>query len=59
MSKWNNNNIVAVRFNNIVIQQIYKGSRLVWELVGSIKSCFGGGNWIDNLPWLNDDAWKN
>lgn len=39
-----------------VVQEIYKGARLVWT---GIRSCFGAGFWINDKPWLNDDAWKN
>ena len=38
------------------VTEIYKGANLVWT---AIKSCFGKGFWINEKPWLNDDAWKN
>lgn len=28
-------------------------------LLSLIKSCFDGGYWDNNKPWLNDTAWKN
>lgn len=39
-----------------VIIAIYKGARLVWQ---SIRSCFGNGFWLNDKPWINQDAWKN
>lgn len=39
-----------------VVQEIYKGARLVWT---AIRSCFGAGFWINEKPWLNEEAWKN
>lgn len=39
-----------------IVQEIYKGARLVWT---AIRSCFGAGFWINEKPWLNEEAWKN
>lgn len=39
-----------------IVQEIYKGARLVWT---AVRSCFGAGFWINDKPWLNDEAWKN
>ena len=39
-----------------IVQEIYKGSRLVWT---AIRSCFGAGLWVNAKPWPNDEAWKN
>jgi hypothetical protein len=38
------------------IMEIYYGKRLVYQ---AIRSCFGNGYWINDKPWLNEDAWKN
>lgn len=38
------------------IEAVYHGARLVWR---RISSCFGRGYWIQNYPWLGEDAWKN
>lgn len=42
--------------NNKAIQSVYKGTHLIWQ---GIRSCFGSGWWINEKPWLNDEAWKN
>jgi len=39
-----------------IVQEIYKGARLVWT---AVRSCFGAGYWLNDKPWLNDEAWKN
>ncbi|MBR5042997.1 MAG: MFS transporter [Bacteroidales bacterium] len=39
-----------------VITAVYAGARLVWQ---AIRSCFGSGIWIDEYPWLDDDAWSD
>ena len=39
-----------------VAVEIYKGARLVWT---GIRSCFGAGFWVNEKPWLNEEAWKN
>lgn len=28
-------------------------------LLSLIRSCFDGGYWDNNKPWLNDTVWKN
>lgn len=27
--------------------------------LAKIFSCYGGGGWLNNLPWINRDIWKN
>lgn len=48
--------ISAVYYGTKVIQAIYKGGVLVWQ---AIRSCFGAGYWINEKPWLNQEAWRN
>lgn len=39
-----------------VVQEVYRGARLVWI---AIRSCFGAGFWVNDKPWLNEEGWKN
>lgn len=42
------------------IAAIYKGASLVWRTVyNAVRSCFGGGTWRSDKPWLNNDTWAN
>ena len=50
------NSQVAEYHGGRVITAVYKGARLVWT---AIRSCFGKGYWINDKPWINEDAWKN
>lgn len=43
---WLGKNIIAV----------YAASMEIWVL---FLSCFGRGYWINELPWVDTDAWKN
>ncbi len=43
-------------FAGHAIAAVYKGLRLVWT---AVRSCFGKGYWINEKPWINDDAWRN
>ena len=38
--------------------EVRHGKVIVWQKEAS-RSCFGSGYWINQNPWLNDDAWKN
>jgi hypothetical protein len=41
------------------VSAIYKGAQLVWRTVYSaVRSCFGGGIWKQDKPWLGIDTWK-
>ncbi len=37
------------------INLITEGARVIWQ---GIRSCFGGGDWINDKPWLKEDVWK-
>ena len=43
----------------VTINNIYKGSRLIWTAVKEAFSAFGAGFWQNDKPWDNNDAWKN
>lgn len=48
--------VVAIYRGSKVITRIYRGVNLVWE---AVRSCFSKGFWVNTLPWVNDDAWRN
>lgn len=56
MKKTNKKEIVAQHKEGKTFQAIYKGTHLIWQ---GIRSCFGSGAWVNEKPWLNDEAWKN
>lgn len=48
--------ITGVYHGSKAISAIYKGATLVWE---AVRSCFGKGFWMNNMPWNNGDKWAN
>lgn len=42
------------------IETLYIGTKngavLIWE---AVSSCFGSGFWREELPWKDDDAWRD
>lgn len=42
--------------NGKYIEKAYTNGELIY--IG-IRSCYGSGAWMDQKPYLNDDAWKN
>lgn len=47
--------ITAFFLGRLPISAIYKGSQLLWQ---AVRSCFGAGYWVEDKPWLDDEAWK-
>ena len=47
--------IVIINWCTKTISAVYNGTRLVWE---AIRSCFGGGAWLTNKPWLYQEGWR-
>ena len=43
------------------LKMVYRKGYLVWSKDSGEEagSCFGRGYWVNQLPWLNKDAWKN
>lgn len=39
-----------------MVETMWRNGHIIWQ---GIRSCFGGGLWLDDKPWLDDDAWKN
>lgn len=50
-----NKKINGVWFGMLVASMLYHSSQRVWS---AIRSCFGGGVWIGQRPWVNRDVWK-
>jgi hypothetical protein len=58
MIERNRKEIVEIIRGTLPLSEVYHGKFLVWQIMKS-RSCFGSGYWINDKPWLNDDAWKN
>ena len=44
------------------LKMVYRKGYLVWSKESGpveAQSCFGRGYWVNTLPWLNNDGWKN
>lgn len=52
----NFHDITLIYHETLPISYLYKGTLLLWE---AVSSCFGSGYWRNDLPWSNEDAWKN
>lgn len=48
--------IIDLYHGTLQITEVYHGKLLIYN---TLKSCFGHGYWVNTLPWLNDDGWKN
>ena len=49
-------NIESLYLGKQVIQEIRKGTIIIWE---AIKGCFGSGFWKNNKGWINKEGWRN
>ena len=52
----NHKEIIEIYRGKTPIEEIYRGKVLVFQI---IRSCYGKGYWINDAPFLNDDAWAN
>lgn len=41
---------------HLPVSMIFVGKHLVW-IKSVSQSCYSGGIWNDNLPWLDEDIW--
>lgn len=57
----NKKEVIEIIHGAVPLVEVRRGRILVWEkeAPGDVSSCFGSGHWINELPWLNDDAWVN
>lgn len=53
--------IIGIHNDKYRLNKIYRSGYLVYGDEGSetSSSCFGSGHWINSLPWINSDAWRN
>ena len=49
-------NIESLYLGKQVIQEIRKGTTIIWE---AIKGCFVSGFWKNNKGWINKEGWRN
>jgi hypothetical protein len=52
----NGKEIIEINKGKDTCIEVYMGKYLIWQLV---RSCFGNGYWVNDMPWLNDDMWRN
>jgi hypothetical protein len=50
------NEIVGISKFKVPIQAAYRFGVVIWQ---AVRSCFGSGIWVNEKPWINDEAWKN
>lgn len=48
--------ITSIYLGKSAISAVYKGAVLIWQ---AVRSCFGSGAWIEEKPWMDDEAWKD
>ncbi len=55
-------NIIEIMTKGYPLKMVYRKGYLVWSKESGpveAQSCFGRGYWVNTLPWLNNDGWKN
>lgn len=55
----NNHDISGVYSGSTDIHKVYKGLILVWSKITEILSCYSNGYWMDEYPWVDDNAWAD
>lgn len=56
MINQNRTETTSVFTNKVPIQAIYRFGVVLWQ---AVRSCFGSGIWVNEKPWINDEAWRN
>lgn len=53
--------IVGIANDKYRLNKVYRDGYLVFSLTNwdVDTSCFGNGYWVNTLPWINSDAWRN
>ena len=39
-----------------MVETMWLNGHIIWQ---GIRSCYGGGMWLNEKPYLNTDGWKN
>jgi len=42
--------------NGEMVSEMWLNGHIIWQ---GIRSCYGGGMWLNEKPYLNTDGWKN
>jgi len=56
MAYQNKKELTGIFINKTPIQTVYQFGVVLWQ---AVRSCFGSGIWVNEKPWINDEAWKN
>lgn len=56
MIRYGKKEISSIYHGSTPLSAVYKGAILIWQ---AVRSCFGSGAWIEEKPWLDDEAWKD
>lgn len=59
MIRINNKDISDIHLGTRVVLSVYLGTKLVWEKLTEVLSCFSNGYWIDNYPWVDTEIWTD
>lgn len=55
----NNHEISGVYSGAKDILNVYNGLKLVWSKISELLCCYSNGYWIDEYPWIDDNAWAD
>lgn len=56
MIKIGGHQISQIQLSGKDIKYVRVGKDLIWQ---SVLGCFGSGKWVSELPWINEEAWRN
>lgn len=59
MIRINNKDISDIHLGARGVLSVYLGTKLVWEKLTEVLSCFSNGYWIDNYPWVDTEIWTD
>ena len=48
--------VIEMLMGTKALSELRRGTVLIWQ---AIRSCFGGGGWKNDKPWLNNEGWRN